>query len=509
MPTSRLGAATILRNTAVFMVIGLVAATPAFAALVFDATESLSGQGLGAIATVLTVQQTGTESGCVAWNGVADVVGAAACPAGSGIAGGNEKTGANQTLTRTAGEVGLTDAADFRIIFNATESDSSLTLDDVRLTVYGPTGTVLFTSGPLTGKPILFLNTQPGIGSSGFVFKLDAAQITAANTASAFGNANNRIGLAAVISGAAGGNETFAVAKFTPVAATDADVAVTKSAPATVATNTAFAYQLTVTNFGPVTATNVVLVDTLPAGVSFSTATPSQGSCLFASPTVTCSLGSLAVNASATVQIQVTATASPGATLVNVADVSATQPDNNPSNNHAEASTSVVEAPTGTDVGLTKSAPATVAPNGVFTYQLTATNFGPLTATNVTVVDTLPAGVTFSSATPSQGSCVFASPTVTCSLGSLTVNASASVQIEVTATAAAGSTLVNVADVSATEPDPDPSNNHAEANTTVQATPIPTISEWGMMLLVVTIVGSGLWTMRRRRSGAGIGNRPA
>ena len=44
----------------------LLVAPPTFASLEFDAGATLSGQVLGAVATVLTVQKPGSESGCVA-----------------------------------------------------------------------------------------------------------------------------------------------------------------------------------------------------------------------------------------------------------------------------------------------------------------------------------------------------------------------------------------------------------------------------------------------------------
>src|SRR5712691_5438697 len=46
--------------------------------LVFVGPSSTSGNGLGAVLTSVTVQKTGSEQGCVAWNGSADVIGAAA-----------------------------------------------------------------------------------------------------------------------------------------------------------------------------------------------------------------------------------------------------------------------------------------------------------------------------------------------------------------------------------------------------------------------------------------------
>ncbi len=101
------------------------------------------------------------------------------------------------------------------------------------------------------------------------------------------------------------------------------------------------AYRLTVTNNGPAAATNVNVTDALPAGVTLGTVTPTQGSC-GGTTTVTCALGSLAVSATAVVTINVTPTA-PG-TLVNTANVSASETDFDTTNNSASTTTFIQAA---------------------------------------------------------------------------------------------------------------------------------------------------------------------
>ena len=98
------------------------------------------------------------------------------------------------------------------------------------------------------------------------------------------------------------------------------------------------------------------------------------------------------------------------------------------------------------------------------TYTLTVTNNGPSTATGVTLTDTLPQGVEFTSATPSQGTCI-GTIVVTCDLGNLAVGESSDVSIVVTVNQEGA--LVNTATVSANEADPDASNNLAVESTTV------------------------------------------
>src|SRR5260370_632429 len=48
-----------------------------------------------------------------------------------------------------------------------------------------------------------------------------------------------------------------------------ADLSITKTAPATVVAGNQLTYTITVTNNGPSNATNVIVTDTLPAGVNF------------------------------------------------------------------------------------------------------------------------------------------------------------------------------------------------------------------------------------------------
>jgi uncharacterized repeat protein (TIGR01451 family) len=119
-----------------------------------------------------------------------------------------------------------------------------------------------------------------------------------------------------------------------------------------------------------------------------------------------------------------------------------------------DAVTTVVTATPSANLSITKTAsvnPAEV--ERIFTYNITATNAGPSAATNVVVTDALPSGVTFYSATPSQGSCALASGTLTCQLGSLAANTSATVALQVKPRQTG--MLGNTASVAAAESDPD------------------------------------------------------
>ena len=170
----------------------------------------------------------------------------------------------------------------------------------------------------------------------------------------------------------------------------------------------------------------MTLTDTLPAGVTFESATPTQGSCSEASGTVTCALGTLA----------------DGATRERRDQGARRRPPARSPTRRASPPTPTTRSPATTppaprrpsnaaaDLSLTKTdSPDPVLAGELLTYTLTAHNAGPQDATGVTLTDTLPGGVTFDSATPSQGSCSQASGTVTCALGTIADEGTATIQI--------------------------------------------------------------------------------
>ena len=177
------------------------------ASLVLQGAQNFGGTGLGSVNTILTLQSPGnstTESGSVG----------RAIGNPNDVRAGDFQSGASQTQTRTISSLGVTSAADLRVVFNALEPGggaNGITLDDLQLNIFSATGVLLFNSGAFTA--INFANTFTGAGNSGFVFALDAAQAAAAQAAAfGFGFGTNLIGLAATASNATGGFETFFVA---------------------------------------------------------------------------------------------------------------------------------------------------------------------------------------------------------------------------------------------------------------------------------------------------------
>ena len=134
--------------------------------------------------------------------------------------------------------------------------------------------------------------------------------------------------------------------------------------------------------------------------------------------------------------------------------------------------------------------PATVGNNLTYTITVTASQYSPVTATSVNVTDSLPAGVSYVSATPSQGICN-GTNNVTCDLGTINNGNSATVKLVVTPTVTG--TLNNTASVTSV---PSPTTGSATASTTVD-NPVPVISSLnpssaikGGVLFTLTVNGS-------------------
>jgi uncharacterized repeat protein (TIGR01451 family) len=143
--------------------------------------------------------------------------------------------------------------------------------------------------------------------------------------------------------------------------------------------------------------------------------------------------------------------------------VTSGEPDPDASNNAASADTSVICQ---TDLSVTKrDAPDPVYTGARLTYTLSVSNGGPSDASGVTMIDPLPAELTFASATSGQGSCAEVGGTVTCNLGNMV--SGASVPVTIVAVPIAGGTITNAASVAGNETDPNNANNFASAGTTV------------------------------------------
>jgi uncharacterized repeat protein (TIGR01451 family) len=130
------------------------------------------------------------------------------------------------------------------------------------------------------------------------------------------------------------------------IALTDADLAVTNSAPSTVLRGKDLTYTINVQNNGPNTADVVTVTDDVPEGTTFVGATTTSGSCKTpavgaASGKVTCSATSLADGGALTVSMTVRAVAESGKTLTDTATVSSLVYDAAPANNSATATTTV------------------------------------------------------------------------------------------------------------------------------------------------------------------------
>lgn len=148
------------------------------------------------------------------------------------------------------------------------------------------------------------------------------------------------------------------------------------------------------------------------------------------------------------------------------------------------------------DVSITKTPqPGPYATGGSLTYTITVGNGGPGAAANVVVTDILPAGTTFVSAIPTQGSCSGAT-TVTCSLGTLASAGSATISLKITLPSTAGP-VSNTATVATTSNDPSLVNNTSTSTVTViAASNIPATSPMVLLLLGIALAMAGFVAQR-------------
>ncbi len=307
---------------------------------------------------------------------------------------------------------------------------------------------------PTPGAAFVFQRNVGGVENWGQVQKLtvNGAQLD---------NVGYSVGISgdAIVIGAPGDDSAADLAGAAYIFQTDlleADLSISKAAsPDPVNVNSTLTYTLSVENLGGDAAADVAVTDTLPAGVTYQSASGDGWSCSESSGTVTCTRASLAVGVAPDITITVTAPGTSG-DITNTASVSASTYDPDLSNNDDSA---LVTVNPSADLTISKAvSPDPVNVNSTLTYTLSVENLGGDAAADVVVTDTLPAGVTYQSASGDGWSCSESSGTVTCTRASLAVGAAPDITITVTAPSTSGD-ITNNAAVSATTDDPDLSNN--------------------------------------------------
>lgn len=173
-----------------------------------------------------------------------------------------------------------------------------------------------------------------------------------------------------------------------------------------------FTWRIVTTNTGPGQATSTVVSDTLPAGwvyVAGSSTITAPSGVTTVDPTGTTTLAwapvALASGQSVTVQFQATpeaGTAVSGTDVTNNAAAAANDAGGDPANSSRPftASGSAIAHVRQIDLSVTKSVSAPVPPipyGANITYRVAVTNQGPDAATGVTLLDVLPAGLTYQS----------------------------------------------------------------------------------------------------------------
>jgi len=213
-----------------------------------------------------------------------------------------------------------------------------------------------------------------------------------------------------------------------------------------------FTVTITVTNRLVTPDSGVVLTtDALPAEVTLVSA---GAGCTELSGVVTCDIGDLGVNASATVTLKLKATALGTATI----DASVVS-DSDVTPEHRTTNTTIIGE---SDIQLTSTNRTflnTVALYNEVAYTFSVTNLGPDDATSVLFTGTISPQASLVSAIPDNGTCTSSGAEVSCELGALPVAGSAINVVVVMRAEIAGSVAQVTASAEAKQRDLDASNN--------------------------------------------------
>ncbi|MBV8855593.1 MAG: DUF11 domain-containing protein [Acidobacteria bacterium] len=209
-------------------------------------------------------------------------------------------------------------------------------------------------------------------------------------------------------------------------------------------------YTITASNAGgAATSGTVTITDTLPAGLSYVSAAGTGWTCSNSSGTVTCTRADALAAGASYPAITLTVSVAPNSalSLTNTATVSGGGQTN--TSNDSSSDPTTINGVADVTIAKTHSGNFTQGQNG--SYTLTVSNAGgAATSGTVTVSDTLPAGLSYVSATGTGWTCGAAGQTVTCTRADALAAGASYPAITLTAAVASNSalSLTNTATVS-------------------------------------------------------------
>jgi uncharacterized repeat protein (TIGR01451 family) len=221
-----------------------------------------------------------------------------------------------------------------------------------------------------------------------------------------------------------GASNTATANDPTTILPSPATLGVTKSHSGNFTVGSLGTYTITASNSGgSATSGTVSVIDTLPTGLTYNSASGTGWTCSAAGQTVTCT-STTAIGAGAngnpiTLNVNVLAAAVPSVT--NTVSATGGGASNSPTANDP---TTVNGAPA-LQANKTHSGNFVVGGQGTYTLSVTNTGTSPTTGT-LTYVDTLPAAFTFASATGTGWTCSAAGQVVTCTTTTAVANGATS-----------------------------------------------------------------------------------
>lgn len=250
-----------------------------------------------------------------------------------------------------------------------------------------------------------------------------------------------------------------------------ADVGVQLNGPASVQINSSFNVDLVASNAGPDDAANVSTSVTIATGFAVGAVSGGAGwSCTAVGQTVTCLRAALPPGASNAASVTLTAPPTASAGLTNTANISTTSFDGNSANNSANQLIAVIAGVA--SLALTKTDSVDPVLRGALVeYVLTVRNTGTLDQSGFTLVDTLPAALSYDSFVGNGWICTGANvggATVTCNNPSTLVPGNSSV-VRIRARANQLGLVTNQAQVVSTQL-PSPPTTASETTTIVDTT---------------------------------------